>query len=120
MATTYSGFASRKMEIGYNQFVSKGLEMLCEKVIFLCGSKDFLSDHKQRILEDERTWSKRLLKLYRALRKFESRKYGGGTFSPVLRQLVCFFAVKHMVGFQRDNDASSIAAKSNLDEVLSM
>ena len=25
-----------------------------------------------------------------------------------------------MVGFQKDNDASSIAAKSNLDEVLSM
>jgi hypothetical protein len=24
-----------------------------------------------------------------------------------------------MVGFQKDNDASSIAAKSNLDEVLS-
>lgn len=119
MATQYSGFATKKQEIAYGQFVSKGLEMLSEKIIFMSGSKEFLSDHKRAILEDERTWSKRLLKLYRALRQFEKRKYSGGAFSSQLRQLVCFFAVKHMVGFEKDNDCSSIAAKSNLDEVLS-
>ena len=93
--------------------------MLCEKIIFMSGSEEFFDDRKRGILEDERTWSKRLLKLYRTMRKFEKRKYGGGSFSPWIRQLVCFFVVKHMVGFEKDNDASSIAAKSNLDEVLS-
>ena len=59
--------------------------MLSEKVIFMSGSKEFFDDRKRGILEDERTWSKRLLKLYRTMRKFEKRKYGGGFFSPYIR-----------------------------------
>ena len=82
MATQYSGFATRRLEVAYNQFTMKGMEMLCEKVIYMSGSKEFFDERKQSILEDERTWSKRLLKLYRTMRKFEKRKYSGGIISP--------------------------------------
>ena len=85
----------------------------------MSGSKEFLSESVREVLEDERGWSKKLLKLYKTLRKLEKRKYHGSHFSPELRQLVCFFAVKHMVGYQNEHDDGSIVAKTNLDEVLS-
>ena len=48
-------------------------------------------------MEDERTWSQKLFKLYRTLRKLESRKYNGSHFASEIRQMTSYFAVKHML-----------------------
>ena len=48
-------------------------------------------------MEDERSWSQKLFKLYRTLRKLETRKYNGGHFAPEIKQMTSYFAVKHML-----------------------
>ena len=38
-----------------------------------------------------------MLKLYRTLRKLEDRKYNGGHFAREIRQMISYFAAKHMM-----------------------
>ena len=43
---------------------------------------------------DERSWSKKLWKVYRMLFYMEKRKYGGITFSEQLKGIANFYALK--------------------------
>lgn len=71
--------------------------MLSQKVLLSLGAGDFLKQELRDQVEDEKTWSQKLLKLYRTLRKLEQRKYNGCNFAMEIRQMTSYFAVKHML-----------------------
>ena len=90
MATAYSGFASRKLEDLYNGLVQKTIQLLSLKVLYGQEMKE-----KEDEIKEERSWSKKVLKLYRTMRKLESRKYHGAHFATEFRQLTSYFSNKH-------------------------
>ena len=51
--------------------------MLSLKVLYQCGGIEMLTDELKEDVRDERVWSQKILKLFRSLRKMESRKYHG-------------------------------------------
>ena len=59
--------------------------MLSLKVLFSQGSGEFLTEEIREQVKDERLWSKKMLKLYRTMRKLEERKYHGGSFAKEIR-----------------------------------
>jgi len=71
--------------------------MLSLKVLFYQGSGDFLTDTLREQVQDEKVWSRKMLKLYRSMRKLEQRKYHGGRFAAEFKQLTSYFAVKHLL-----------------------
>ena len=97
MATSYSGFASRKLEDLYTTLVSKTMSMLSLKVLYTHGGADSLTDELREEVRDEKVWSQKILKLYRSIRKMESRKYHGKQFAEDFRHLTSFFSLKHQL-----------------------
>ena len=69
--------------------------MLSLKVLFNQGSGEFLTEELREQVKDERLWSKKMLKLYRTMRKLEQRKYNSGSFAREFRQLTSYFALKY-------------------------
>ena len=61
------------------------LSQLSLKVLFEQGEGEFIHEEQLDQVRDERTWSRKMLKLYRTLRKLEQRKYHGGHFSSEFR-----------------------------------
>lgn len=59
-------------------------------------------------MKDERSWTRKVLKVYRTMRKLESRKYNGGHFATEFRQLTKFFSSKHKLLSDAD-DLSGIS-----------
>ena len=91
MATAYSGFASRKLEDLYNGLLQKTIQLLSLKVL-VCQE---MKDEPDEMMKEERSWTKKVLKVYRTMRKLESRKYHGAHFATEFRQLTSYFANKH-------------------------
>lgn len=66
-------------------------------------------------MKDERSWSQKLFKLYRTLRKLEQRKYSGTHFAKEIKQMTSYYAVKHMlypIGGDEDTSIFSDGASS--------
>ena len=66
-------------------------------------------------VENEHTWSMKLLKIYRTLHKLEKRKYNGGHFAPEIRQLIRYFSAKHLLK-QTDEEKEDVASMYSDEE----
>ena len=55
------------------------------KILHAQGAGDFLTEELKEMVQDERLWSTKMMKLYKNLRKLESRKYAGGHFATEMR-----------------------------------
>ena len=84
MATVYSGFATRKMEEVYMSILRKVVNMLSLKLLHAEG-KDLLTEDMIELVNDERSWTSKLFKLYYSMRKMEKRKYSGDGFTSEFR-----------------------------------
>ena len=54
MSTTYSGFATRKLEQLYNTLIKRAMNMLTLKILHSQGSGDILTDEAHEVVQDER------------------------------------------------------------------
>ena len=93
--------------------------MLSLKVLFLQSSGDFLTDELRAEVSDEKVWSRKMLKMYRSMRKLESRKYHGAHFAAEFKQLTSYFAVKHLL-FPSDTGTNADGLSAFSDVISKM
>jgi len=87
--SVYSGFATRQLELFYDQLLNKALELLSHKLLaFYNGCKVSKGLILCLELTDERLFSKKMLKIHRTLTKLEEQKYLEPVQSTMLDSLV--------------------------------
>ena len=77
MSAVYSGFATRQLELFYDQLLNKALELLSHKLLSFYNGCKAIKDLIWWCLEltDERLFAKKMLKIHRTLTKLEEQKY---------------------------------------------
>jgi hypothetical protein len=111
--SVYSGFATRQLELFYDQLLNKALELLSHKLLAFYNSCKVSSNSSWCLeLTDERLFAKKMLKIHRTLTKLEEQKYLEPVQSTVLDTLVQFLRKSHPRGESASNSTIMMGSSS--------
>ena len=105
----YSGFATRQQENFYDKLIFKLIELMQQKIVgqYMGCKYQFIISILKEISFDERTFARKVVKIYRTCKKMEENKHLEPNFSKSFKEM-------SEILLQNYRDASSFGASSIL------